>query len=71
MLIKTRLHCLALKISYNKLAKCLISLLTEVLTLLTYLECCIIFARYKKSNYLYLYLQINPLMQAKICKAKI
>jgi len=43
----------------------------EVLTLLTYLEYCIIFTRRGKSDYPYLYLQIDPLMQAKICKAKV
>jgi hypothetical protein len=71
MLIRTRLHYLALKILYNKLAKCLISLLIKVLTLLTYLKCYIIFIRRKRSDYPYLYLQINPLTQVEICKAKI
>jgi hypothetical protein len=43
----------------------------EVLTLLAYLECCVIFVRRGRSDYLHLYLQIDPLMQAEICKAKV
>jgi hypothetical protein len=71
ILIKIKLYYLALKILYYKLAKCLISLLPEKLTLLTYLECYIKFLRLRKSDYPYLYLQINPLTQARICKAKV